>query len=274
VVVDAANGAQSGIAAGVLRRLGARTTALHDAPDGRNINRRCGALHTASVRRAVRSQGADLGIAFDGDADRVQLADERGRLLDGDAILAALAPRLRALGRLPGDAVVGTSMTNGALEAHLAARGIRLLRADVGDRHVVALMTREGHGLGGEPSGHVLVPRDGLLTGDGLRVALLVLRVIAAERVRASEVADGFRAWPQEIVSLRTARKPPLRTLPETSAALAAAEAGLGREGRIVVRYSGTEPKVRVMVEARTRTALRAALRPVVAALGREVGTR
>lgn len=274
LVVDAANGAQSGIASQVLSTLGAEVVALHESPDGRNINRDCGALHTEGMRRRVRAEGAHLGIAFDGDADRVQLCDEAGRLLDGDAILAALAPRMRAARQLPGATVVGTTMTNGALEGHLAGSGIRLLRTDVGDRNVVAAMTRKGFTLGGEPSGHVLVPRRGLLTGDGLRVALLCLRCMATEGLPASALAGGYRPWPQEIVSLRTSRKPAIPSLPKSSAAIAAAERALRGHGRIVVRYSGTEPKVRVMVEAGTHAALRAAMGPVVAALEEEVGVR
>jgi phosphoglucosamine mutase len=274
IVVDAGHGAQSGIATEVLRRLGATVTALHDAPDGRNINRRCGALHTGGLRRAVRERRAHLGIAFDGDADRLQLCDESGRLLDGDAVLAALAPRLAADGRLPGGVVVGTSMTNGALEALLTERGLRLVRTPVGDRHVVAEMARHGHGLGGEPSGHLIVPRDGLLTGDGLRAALLFLRVMTAEGIPASAAPHGYRPWPLEIVSMHVERKTPLDALARTAAAIADAERALGRSGRIVVRYSGTEPKVRVMVEARTKAALRGALAPVVAALREEVGAR
>lgn len=272
LVVDSGNGAQSGIAAGVLRRLGARVTALHDAPDGRNINHRCGAMHTESLRRAVRAGKAHLGIAFDGDADRVQLCDEKGRLLDGDAILAALAPRLAAAGRLPESTVVGTSMTNGALEAILAERTIRLVRTPVGDRHIVAEMAKSGYGLGGEPSGHVILPRDGLLTGDGLRAALAYLRVLADERIAASAAPGGYRAWPLEIVSLVVARRVPIEDLPRTSAAIGDAERSLGRSGRVVVRYSGTEPKVRVMVEARTKAALQGALAPIVAAFRQEVG--
>lgn len=274
VVVDAANGAQSGIATEVLRRLGATVTPLHDTPDGCNINENCGALHTAKMRREVRARGADLGIAFDGDADRLQLCDEAGRLLDGDAVLSALAPRLHAAGRLPGGVVVGTSMTNGALEALLAAQGLSLVRTAVGDKHIVAEMTKRGFGLGGEPSGHLLVPRDGLLTGDGLRAALLYLRILAKEKIAASAAPGGYRAWPLEIASLVVERKTPLADLPKTSAAITAAETALAGAGRIVVRYSGTEPKIRVMVEARTKSALKAWLTPVVAALREEVGAR
>jgi phosphoglucosamine mutase len=165
-------------------------------------------------------------------------------------------------------------MTNGALEALLTGQGLRLHRTPVGDKHIVAAMARDGHGLGGEPSGHLIVPRDGLLTGDGLRAALLFLRVLAKEGIAASAAPGGYRPWPLEIASLVVDRKTPLDGLPRTSASIADAERALAAGGRIVVRYSGTEPKVRVMVEARTRAALRGALDPVVAALREEVGAR
>jgi phosphoglucosamine mutase len=271
-VIDCGNGAQSGIAAGVLSNLGARVIALHDAPDGRNINARCGALHPESLRRAVRSERAHAGVAFDGDADRVQLCDEKGRVLDGDTIVAALAPRLRSAGRLPHDTVVGTSMSNGGLVAHLAADGIRVLRAAVGDRHIVAEMAARGYGLGAEPSGHLIVPREGLLTGDGLYAAIACLRILARERIRASELGGGYSPWPLEIVSIDVKERRPLETMRRTSAAIADAERALGANGRIVVRYSGTEPKLRVMVEARRRRELRAALAPVLAAIRSEAG--
>jgi phosphoglucosamine mutase len=270
VVVDCGNGAQSAIAKDVLTKLGAKVVAVNDAPDGRNINHRCGAMHTEGMRRAVRSQRAHAGIAFDGDADRVQLCDEKGRLLDGDAIVAALAPRLAAAGRLPSATVVGTSMTNGGLVALLAKQDIRVLRTAVGDRHIVAEMAARGYGLGAEPSGHVIVPRRGLLTGDGLYAAIACLAILAEERIAASELGGGYRAWPLEIVSIDVKARRPLDSMKRTSAAIAAAEQLLGKDGRIVVRYSGTEPKVRVMVEARRRGDLRAALTPVLAALRAE----
>jgi phosphoglucosamine mutase len=272
VVLDCGNGAQSRIAAAVLKKLGAGVHALADEPDGRNINAKCGALHPESMRRAVRAKRADVGVAFDGDADRVQLCDERGRLVDGDAIVAALAPRLRAKGRLPHDVVVGTSMSNGGLVAALAEHGVELLRAAVGDRHIVAEMAARGYGLGAEPSGHVIVPRDGLLTGDGLYAAIACLSILAKERIPASRLADGYKAWPLEIVSINVKSRRPLESMPRTTAAISAAESSLGEHGRIVVRYSGTEPKVRVMVEARRKAELRAALAPVLAALREEAG--
>lgn len=284
VVVDAANGAQSGIATEVLTKLGAKVTALHDAPDGRNINADCGALHPKPLARAVRAAKAAIGIAFDGDADRVQLCDETGRLLDGDAILATLAPAFLAADRLPGATVVGTSMTNGALEALLREQGIALHRTDVGDRHILAAMRSHGFGLGGEPSGHILFPfsaetganprLEGLLTGDGLRAALAILAAMKSRGVAASEVAGGYRPWPLAIESIVVRAKTPVAALPKTSAAIAAAESALGGAGRVVVRYSGTEPKLRVMVEARTKRALAAAIGPIAAAVREEVGVR
>lgn len=270
VVLDCGNGAQSGIAAGVLTKLGADVVALHDAPDGRNINLRCGALHPQGLSAAVRKRRAHVGVAFDGDADRVQLVDEKGRVLDGDVIVAALAPRLRRAGRLPSATVVGTSMSNGGLVAALAAQDIRLLRTAVGDRHIAAEMAARGYGLGAEPSGHVIVPRKGLLTGDGLWAAIACLRILAKDRIAASTLGGGYRAWPLEIVSVEVAGRRPLESMKQTSAAIAAAERALGADGRIVVRYSGTEPKVRVMVEAKRRADLRAALAPVLAALRAE----
>jgi phosphoglucosamine mutase len=272
VVVDCGNGAQSAIAKGVLASLGARVVALHDTPDGRNINAKCGAMHPESLRRAVRAQRAHAGAAFDGDADRVQLCDEKGRVLDGDTIVAALAPRLLAAGRLPHRTVVGTSMSNGGLVAHLAADGIRVLRTAVGDRHIVAEMAARGYGLGAEPSGHLIVPRKGLLTGDGLWAAIACFRILAKEKIKASELGGGYAPWPLEIVSIGVKERRPLETMRRTSAAIADAERSLGENGRIVVRYSGTEPKLRVMVEARRRRDLRAALTAVLAAIREEAG--
>lgn len=272
LVVDCANGAQSGLAAGILRRLGATVEVLSATPDGRNINADCGALHTEQLQQRVRETGAAAGVAFDGDADRVQLVDERGRLVDGDAILAILAPRLLAAGQLSDGVVVGTSMTNGALEGWLRERGMRLVRTDVGDKYIVRCMTAEGYGLGAEPSGHVLLPWTGLLTGDGLRAAVACLHPVAATGTPLSELPDGFAPWPLELVSFRVRERTPLEQLPGTTAAIAAAERALGDEGRVVVRYSGTEPKVRVMVEALDADALRAALDPIVGALREEVG--
>jgi phosphoglucosamine mutase len=252
--------------------MGARITELNAKPDGRNINEGCGAMHTGPLRRAVRRLGADAGVAFDGDADRLQLVDEKGRLLDGDVVLAALAPRLAARRRLPQRTVVGTLMTNAALEAHLASHGIELVRTPVGDRHIVASMTEHGYGLGGEPSGHLLIPRRGLLTGDGLVAAIACLRILAEERIAASELAGGYRAWPLEIVSFRVRRKTQISRLKLSSRVIREIAERFAGRARIVVRYSGTEPKVRVMVEARRRRDVNDAMAPIVDALREEVG--
>ncbi len=272
VVVDAANGAQCGLAPKVLRRLGAKVTAIHDRPDGHNINAKCGALHTRPLARAVREHGADAGIAFDGDADRLQLVDERGRLLDGDTVLAALAPRLLAERRLPHRTVVGTVMTNAGLEAYLAEHRISVARTAVGDRNIVSEMSGRGFGLGGEPSGHLIVPRRGLLTGDALYAAVLCLHILVDEDLDASELGGGFRPWPLELVSFRIRERVELRRLPRAWKAICDGRAALGDQGRVVVRYSGTEPKVRVMVEARKRAQVKSVLAPIVTALRREVG--
>ncbi len=272
VVSDSGNGAQCGIVAPLLRKLGARVTALGEEPDGRNINLRCGALHPRRMQRTVRELGADLGIAFDGDADRLQMCDENGKLLDGDFVLAALAPRLRRARRLPHRTVVGTLMTNGGLEIALAEQDIRLLRTPVGDRHIVAEMARHGYGLGGEPSGHLIIPRRGLLTGDALFAAVSCMRAMVQEGLRASELAGNFKAWPLQIVSMPVRERPPIDTLPRTSAALEEALRVLDGTGRVVLRYSGTEPKVRVMVESRRRRLLRPTVDRLVEALRSEVG--
>lgn len=272
LVADCANGAQSAIAGTVLRRLGAVVEVLHAEPDGRNVNDGCGALHTESLQARVTELGADAGVAFDGDADRVQLIDERGELVDGDAILAILAPLLREREELADGVVVGTSMTNGALAGWLEERDMRLVRTAVGDRHIVRCMTEHGYGLGAEPSGHVLLPWDGLLSGDGLRAAVACLVAARSAGHSLSAAPDGFRPWPLELVSFRVRERTPVAELPGTTAAIEDAERRLGSGGRVVVRYSGTEPKVRVMVEALDPAELRAALDPIVAALREEVG--
>lgn len=245
VGVDAAHGAASFTTPAVLRALGAEVVSLACDPDGRNINTDCGATATAKVSAAVPALGLDLGIAHDGDADRVMLVDARGRVLDGDDMLFLLSDP--AEGKRPAK-VVGTVMSNEGLARALGERGVQLLRAPVGDKHVQARMQAEGAPFGAEPSGHVIVASVGP-TGDGLLAGLEVLR--AAPPATLGERAAGWERFPQALLGVRVVRKPPLDEVEGWAEALGDAEAALGDEGRVLVRYSGTEPKARVMVEAR-----------------------
>ena len=273
VVVDAADGAAGATAPEVLRRLGAAVHPLRCGGDGGRINDGCGALHPGSAGRAVRRRRAHLGIALDGDADRLVLLDERGLPRDGDDFLAAVAPRLRARGRLPGSAVVGTVMSNGGLDAHLSARGISLLRVPVGDRHVAAAIREGGLALGAEPSGHILLPRGGLLTSDGLVSAILVMREMARGGVALSGLLAGFRRIPRAEAAVRVARKPPVERVPSLRAAMAAAAEAAGPRGRLLVRYSGTEPKLRILVESPSREAAERGCAAIAAAAREALGS-
>jgi len=249
LVIDCADGAVSALAPALFRELGAEVTAIHCDPDGLNINAACGAIHPEEVARAVRALGAHAGLTFDGDADRLLLADETGRVVDGDHILAIAAGALAAQGRLPGGLVVGTVMSNLGLERALARRGLRMTRVQVGDRYVLEEMQRLGAALGGEQSGHVIF-LDHATTGDGLVTALIVLQIMRKAGVPLSALAGVMDDYPQKLVNVTV---PSPRSWEEHEPILRAirdAERDLGDEGRVLVRASGTEPKVRVMVEA------------------------
>jgi phosphoglucosamine mutase len=250
IVVDCANGAAWHTAPETLRRLGAEVIPIHASPNGRNINRGCGALHTSAAAHAVRKHKATLGLSLDGDADRAMLTDETGRLQDGDTILFVLARNLLANGRLPDATVVGTVMTNVGLERAFTEHGLHLIRTPVGDRHVAALMQAGGFGLGGEPSGHVLVTGRGQpMIGDGLITGLLVMRALSENGVTLSAAAEGFERAPQALVNVRVREKPRLKNVKPLQKAASAVERKLGDRGRVLLRYSGTEPLARVMVE-------------------------
>jgi phosphoglucosamine mutase len=267
IVVDGADGAASGLAPAVLRLLGATVHAIRCGARGSRINVKCGALHPEAAGRAVLRRRARLGIALDGDADRLALVDERGRARDGDDLLAALAPRLGARGLLPGGAVVGTVMANGGLDRHLRRHGVALRRVPVGDRFVAAAMREEGLVLGAEPSGHVLLPRPGgLLTADGLVAALWVLREMADSGRPLSALVRGFARVPRAETAVRVARKTPLSRVPRMRDAIRAAERAAGASGRVLVRYSGTESKVRILVEAKSLAIARRACAALAAA--------
>ncbi len=217
-------------------------------PDGRNINRRCGSLHPEAMCQAVVRHGADLGIALDGDGDRVVMATERGELLDGDHLMAIAAQFMKRNRLLRKRTVVATVMSNLGLEIALREMGIELLRTQVGDRYVVEAMRRGGYNLGGEQSGH-LIFLDHSTTGDGVLAALMVLAVALRQQKPLSELARVMQPVPQVLLNREVARKVPLENLPRSRKSIEAAEKELGSNGRVLVRYSGTESKVRIMVE-------------------------
>lgn len=245
VLVDAAHGAAYRTTPAVLRRLGATVTDLAADPDGENINAGVGALHPEGLLAAMKAGGYDFGILHDGDADRGFLADAAGGLLDGEDFLYAFATRSDPAPEV----VVGTVMNNLGLETALKDRGVRLVRAAVGDRHVRAAMVKEGASHGGEPSGHVIVEDVGP-TGDGLGACLAVLRCLGGDAAALGALRGGWTRFPQVLLGVKVGAKPPLDEVPGYPEAAAAAAARLGDRGRLLVRYSGTEPKVRVMVEA------------------------
>ncbi len=247
VILDAGNGAAYRLGPEALARAGCRVTAINDRPDGRNINAGCGALHPEGMAEEARARGAALGVALDGDADRSIFADETGRLLDGDDVLWIVARRWKSERRLPPGGVVGTVMSNFGLEVALAREGIPFHRAAVGDRAVAKLMEQTGAGLGGETSGHVLfAPLSP--SGDGIQTALVVAGVVAATGAPLSRLATLEKA-PQALRNVRVSRYLPVESSPELSAAVEKARKGLDGRGRLFLRYSGTEPLLRILVE-------------------------
>ncbi|WP_112873769.1 phosphoglucosamine mutase [Paracoccus endophyticus] len=266
VVIDCANGAAYRAAPDVLWELGAEVIALGVKPDGFNINDGVGSTHPQACAEAVRQHGAHLGISLDGDADRVMIVDETGAVADGDQIMALLAGRWADQGRLRGDALVATVMSNLGLERHLSRRGLRLERTAVGDRYVVERMRAGGFNLGGEQSGHIVMT-DYATTGDGLIAGLQFLAALADSGERASTLVRQFDPVPQMLKNVRfAAGADPLSTAP-VRAEIAAAEARLAQSGRVLIRKSGTEPLIRVMAEAEDEGVLREVVDGIVAAV-------
>lgn len=249
VVVDCANGSAYKVAPAVLRELGAEVVALAVSPNGMNINAECGATHPAALAAAVVAEGADIGIALDGDADRLILVDERGTIVDGDQILALIASNMAEAQTLTGGGIVATVMSNLGLERYLAGRGIDLTRTKVGDRYVVEEMRRAGRNVGGEQSGHVVLS-DVATTGDGLAASLQVLAALIAQDGPASELLRCFTPLPQMLRNVRLQSGSDPMTAPSVVKAVAEAEARLKGVGRLLIRKSGTEPLIRVMAEA------------------------
>jgi phosphoglucosamine mutase len=250
VVMDCANGAAYRVSPLIFEELGAKVVRLGVEPDGKNINRKVGSLYPEITAGMVRETGADIGIALDGDADRLIVVDEKGNILDGDQIMAIFALDLMERGKLPGNLLVSTVMSNMALEVFMNDRGGRLLRTQVGDRYVFEAMRREGASLGGEQSGHIIFKRHAT-TGDGTLAALQLIRIMLESGKPLSELAHLIEPYPQVLVNVHVERKIPFEQVPAVSEAVKAVEASLDGKGRVLLRYSGTESVARVMVEGR-----------------------
>jgi phosphoglucosamine mutase len=248
IVVDAANGAASQLAPALFESLGARVIAINNQPDGRNINLNCGSLHIEELRQIVVSSGATLGVAFDGDADRALFVDAHGEFVDGDATLWVLANNLLARGELNQNLVVATVMSNIGLEIALRSRDLTLLRTDVGDKYVLEELLRTGASLGGEQSGHIIFPAISL-AGDGMITTLCLLRAMTHEHKSLHALTEGFQRFPQILVNVKVREKRPFINVPAIRDLATKTETKLGDKGRLLLRYSGTEPLARVMIE-------------------------
>ena len=255
IAIDCANGAGYKVAPAVFEELGAKVTVIGNTPNGLNINEGCGALHPENLAKVVRENGCDIGIALDGDGDRLVLVDELGNVVDGDQILALSASRMARTGALARNTLVVTVMSNFGLEMAMRDAGIKLVRTNVGDRYVVEAMRAGGFNLGGEQSGH-LVYLDHATTGDGTLAALQVLSILVREQKPLSELAGVMQPAPQTLINIKVKDKPPLSSLPAVSREIVRAEKELEGTGRVLVRYSGTEKKCRVMVEGQDQVSV------------------
>lgn len=271
VVIDCANGAASAIAPEVFRRLGTAVTVLSANPDGRNINEQCGSLHMEKLQEAVLAQKLDLGIAFDGDADRALFVDGSGALIDGDHVLLILAEHMKSKGALAKRTVVATVMSNIGLEIALQESGIELVRAQVGDRYVLEELLARGASLGGEQSGHIIFPSISL-AGDGLITAIEVLRAVQESQETLTALASKLTKFPQVLINVRVASKPSLESLPEVNSEVERIEEQLKGRGRLLVRYSGTENLARVMIEGEDQAKIEEQARVLAGIIERAIG--
>jgi phosphoglucosamine mutase len=275
IVADCANGAAAAVAPELFAKLGARIpeefALLNVAPNGKNINDGCGALHPEWVAAEVKKHGASIGVTFDGDADRCMLAGAHGNVINGDAILLLAGRDLKTRGLLSGDLVVATTMSNMGLEAALKRSGIRMLRAPVGDRYVLEQMQQNNAALGGEQSGHILIPHLAT-TGDGLLTALVVLDIVARSGKGIDELVADLKVFPQVIVNVKVREKKPLEGIPTIADRIRTAEEELRDTGRVVIRYSGTEALARVMIEAESEEAMRRHADAIADAIRAELG--
>jgi len=250
LAIDTANGATTTVAPRLFRDLGFDLTVIGDAPDGRNINLDCGSTHPERLADLVRSGGHRMGVAFDGDGDRAIFVDHDGRIVDGDAVMLMCARHMKAQGRLNGDALVATVMSNIGLELALRESGIELVRCPVGDKYVMEEMIKRGISMGGEQSGHIIFS-DHLFTGDGIATALNVLRVMADTGRELADLAAELVSYPQVLVNVRVREKTALASVPAIADTMERVERRLAGQGRLLVRYSGTEPLLRVMIEGK-----------------------
>ncbi len=273
LVVDCANGAAARVVPKLFAKLGVEAQVLHCEPNGRNINTECGSIYPEVAARETKSRGAQLGVAFDGDADRAIFATSEGRVADGDHILYAMAQAMASSGRLKGGGVVGTLMTNVGLELALASRGIALKRTAVGDKYVLEEMLRSGINLGGEPSGHIIFS-DLSLAGDGILTLLQLLRLLAEDGKPFETLIGGLKQFPQILRNVRVRAKPAIDSLPEVARAVEACRREFAERGRVVVRYSGTEPLARVMVEGESAEAVERHVARIAAAIDTALGAR
>lgn len=248
IAVDCANGAASKLAPHLFRSLGATVIALSDQPDGRNINAECGSLHLDKLQAKVMETGADLGVAFDGDADRALFVDEKGNVVDGDATLWIVANALLAAGELVSGKVIATVMSNIGLELALRSKNIELVRTSVGDKYVLEELLKSGAEIGGEQSGHIIFPKNSLV-GDGMMTALMVFKTVAASGQPFSSAVEGFTRYPQILVNVKVGTKRPFDEVEAIAKASAETEKALAGNGRLLLRYSGTENLARVMIE-------------------------
>lgn len=271
LVLDCANGASSVIAPELFRRLGATATVINNTPDGRNINLGCGSLHTEMLQYEVIKQNADLGVAFDGDADRALFVDAKGRLINGDASLWVLAKYLNGRHELNHDTVVATVMSNIGLELALQSQGIHLIRTDVGDKYVLEELLHLGASLGGEQSGHIIFPSLSL-AGDGLITTLRLLRAMTEAGRSLHELTEGFQTFPQILVNVEVKVKQPFAEVPAIQNAARAIEAALGSRGRLLLRYSGTESLARVMIEGESQDEIEKHAKELASVIQAELG--
>ena len=271
IAVDCANGAACEFAPKVLRTLGADVTAIHDRPNGRNINLDCGSLHLEGVRQLVLETGSSVGVAFDGDSDRALFIDGLGNIVDGDAVLWILGCLFKDQGLLKNNTVVATVMSNIGLEIAFASRGIKLVRAAVGDKFVLDELLKTGSELGGEQSGHIIVPEQSLV-GDGIMTALFTLRAIKTSGKKLSELTAGFVRYPQVLINVKVKEKRPFNSVSNVAALSGEIENELDGKGRLLLRYSGTENLARVMIEGQDQLVIESQARRLADVISEALG--